>query len=99
REEGDAAHKDAPAAEEVGRASAEQQESAVGERVCGDDPLEVLRREMEMRADRRQRDVDDRDVEDRHEEGGADDGEREPAAGIGSGECPEFLLESGGDTS
>ncbi len=46
---------------------------------------------MELRADRRQRDVDDRDVEHRHEEGDANECERLPAARIRS-RCSSRLL-------
>ena len=68
--------------EQVGRAAAQHQEAAEGDRVGGDHPLQVVLCEMKPAADRRQGDVHDRDVEDGHEEGGADDGERLPAEGI-----------------
>ena len=57
----------APAAEEVGGAAAEQQEARERQRVGVDDPLQVDRREAQVGADRRQRDVHDGDVEDDHE--------------------------------
>ena len=77
-------HEDAPAPEQVGRPSREEQEAAEGDRVGADHPLQVLPREVECLADRRQRDVHDRDVEDRHEEGDADKREGLPPAGIWS---------------
>src|SRR4029079_8727118 len=46
---------------------AQQQESAVGEDVAVDHPLEALLREAQVGLDRRQRDVEDRRVEDVHE--------------------------------
>ena len=82
REDRDADHEDPPAAEQVGGAAAEQQEAAERDRVGGHHPLEARVREVERRADRRQRDVDDRDVEHRHEERGADERERLPAAWV-----------------
>ena len=42
REDDDADEEDAPPAEQVGGAAAEQQEAAEGDRVGGDDPLEVV---------------------------------------------------------
>ena len=48
-------------------APAEQQESAVGEDVAVDHPLEALLAEAEIRPDRGQGDVQDRRVEDVHE--------------------------------
>ena len=81
-EDDDADQEDAAPAEEIGRAPAEEQEPAERDRVGGQDPLQVLAREVERLADRGERDVDDRDVEDRHEERGADHRERLPAKRI-----------------
>ena len=53
----------APATEQVGGAAAEQHEPAVGEQVAAEHPLQVLDREVQVGADRRQRDVDDRRVD------------------------------------
>ena len=72
-------HEHAAAPEQVGGAPAEQQEAAEGEAVGGDDPLQVRLREVELAADRRQRDVDDREVDDRHEVGHGQHREGAPA--------------------
>ena len=64
-EEQGAGEEHAPAAEEVGRAPAEQQEAGEGERVGVQDPLQAVGGEAQRVLDRRQRDVHDRDVEDR----------------------------------
>ena len=74
-----AGHEDAAAAEQVGGAAAEQQEAAEGEHVGVDDPGQVLLGEVEGRADRRQRDVDDRGVEDDDELRRAEEDQGEPA--------------------
>ena len=52
REDDDADEEHAPPPEQVGRAPAEQEEAAEGDRVRRHDPLEVLAREVERRADR-----------------------------------------------
>ena len=67
REDDQAEHEHAPAAEQVGEPAAEQQEAAEGERVGVDDPGQVVAGEVQLRADRRQRDVDDRGVDHDHE--------------------------------
>ena len=77
-EDDEAGEEDAPPSEQVGGAPAEQQEAAEEQRVCADDPLEVLLREAEVGLDRGKRDVHDRDVEHDHELHGAKQGEREP---------------------
>src|SRR6266540_1366915 len=51
REERDADDEDAPAAEQVGRPAAEEQEAAERDRVGGDHPLQVLAREVERAPD------------------------------------------------
>ena len=58
--------------------AAEEQESAKGERVGGDHPLEVGFAEAEVLLDGRERHIDDGDVEHHHELGQADDGEYDP---------------------
>ena len=83
-EGGEADHEDAPPAEQVAGAPAEQQETTEGEGIAAHDPLEVLGREAEVGLDRRQGDVHDRDVEDHHEVGDAQDRERLPAIGVGA---------------
>jgi hypothetical protein len=55
----------------------------VGDRVCGDHPLQILAREVKVRPDRRQRHVDDRDVEHGHEHRRADQRQHLPAARVG----------------
>ena len=77
REEDEADGEDAAAAEQVGHAPAEQQEAAEDERVGVDDPGQVLLGEVEVAADRRQRDIDDRGVEDDDELGRGEQGECE----------------------
>ena len=79
-----AGHEDAPASEEVGRTSAEEEESSEHQRVGADDPLQVLLGEPEVDLDRRQRDVDDRDVEDGHELHREDQRECEPLLAFGA---------------
>ena len=81
-EEREAAHEDHAAPEEVGGTTAEEQEAAIRERVGGDHPLEVLGSEVEIGADRRQRDVHDRDVEHHDEDRGTNEDERLPAARV-----------------
>ena len=63
REEDGAGDEDPAAAEQVGGAAAEQHEPAVGEQVAAQHPLQVLHREVQVGADRGQRDVDDRRVD------------------------------------
>ena len=82
REQRQAGHEQAPAAEQVGHAPTEEQDAAEEDRVGGDHPLEALLAEVEVGLDRRQRDVDDRDVEDDHELGRHEDGEAKPSATI-----------------
>jgi hypothetical protein len=83
REEQDTGHEQAPAPEEVGRPSSEQEQAAEGERVSAQHPLQALLREAEVGSDRGQRHEHDRAVEDHHEEGGAEERKRPPAPGIG----------------
>ena len=74
REDDQAGDQNAAAAEQVGHAAAEEQETAVGEDVAVDHPLQALLSEAEIAFDRRQGDVEDRGVEDVHE---LDDAEQE----------------------
>ncbi len=74
RENDQAGDQNAAAAEQVGHAAAEEQETAVGEDVAVDHPLQALLTEAEIALDRRQGDVEDRGVEDVHE---LDDAEQE----------------------
>ena len=67
REEDEAEEQDAPAAEQVGETAAEKEEATEGEDVGVDDPGQARLAEVERRADRRQRHVDDRRIEDDHE--------------------------------
>ena len=73
-------HEQAPPAEQVGQAAAEQQEPAVGEQVGARDPLQVLDRGVQVRLDLRQRDIHDGRVEKVHERDRAQQGEGELAA-------------------
>ena len=91
REDDDADEEHAPAAEQVGRAPAEQQEAAEDERVGADHPLEVLLREAEVDLDRGQGDVHDRDVEDDHELHDAEERQRQPLALFRKQPCVRHL--------
>jgi hypothetical protein len=92
REHGQAQHQDSPAPEQVCGPAAEKQEAAEGDRVGGHDPLQVRFGEVEVAADRRQRDVDDREIHDRHEERDGQHGERAPAADLGYRLCVHRYL-------
>ena len=83
REEQDTGHEQAPAPEQVGRPSSEQEQAAEGERVGAQHPLQALLGEAEVRLDRGQRHEHDRGVEEHHEEGAAEERKRPPAPGIG----------------
>ena len=76
---------DPPAAQQVGGAAAEHEESGEGQRVRVDHPLQPGRRVVQVVADRGQGDVHDGDVEHHHELGQADD-QQEQVAADGSGE-------------
>ena len=77
--EDDKANQEEPLApEEVAGAAAEQQEPAEEEGVGVHDPLEIRLAQIEIRLDRRKRDVDDGRVEDDHELGDADEDEDDP---------------------
>ena len=88
REDGERDQEDLAPAEQVGRAAAEEQQSAVPEDVAADQPLEGRGREVELRADRRQRDADHRDVQSVEEQ---DDAERHE-------ECPGPTVPGGGSS-
>ena len=68
--------------EDVGEPAAQQQRSAEHDRVGGDDPLQARLGEVEIRLDRRQRDVHDGHVEDDHELCDDDQCESGPAVGL-----------------
>src|SRR5947208_2229340 len=72
----------APAAEHVGAPSPEEEESAVAEDERGDDPLQLAIGQVQRRADRRQRDLDEREVERVEEDDPAEDGAGPPSAGL-----------------
>ena len=78
-EDRQADHQDAAAPEQVGRATAEEQETAEGQTVGGHDPLEVGFAEMQAAADRGQCHIDNREIDDGHEERHGQDGESPPA--------------------
>jgi len=87
-EERDAADEDAPAAEQVCEAPAEQEEAAEDDCVGGDHPLEARLGKAEIVLDRGQGDVHDRHVEHDHELRGDDQGKSRPAArAAGHGNC------------
>ena len=78
REDGERDQEDLAPAEQVGRAAAEEQQSAVAEDVAADQPLERRGREVELRADRGQRDADHRDVQSVEEQDDAESHEESP---------------------
>jgi hypothetical protein len=79
REDREAGNEEAPSAQQVGEAPAEQERPAEEDRVRGDHPLQVGLRKIEIGLDRRKRDVHDRDIEDDHELRCDDERQREPA--------------------
>jgi hypothetical protein len=81
-EHGQADHQYAAAPKQVRGTAAEQQETAEGERVAGDDPLQARFRHVQLDADSWQRHVDDREVRDRHEERDSQHRERAPAMNL-----------------
>ena len=68
REDRDAHDEDEPASVRVGELAADEHEGGEGERVAGDDPLELGQLHAEVALDRRQRDVHDGVVEHDHEQ-------------------------------
>jgi hypothetical protein len=76
-EKSEAGEEEAPPAEQVGSAPAEQEQPAEGERVGGHHPLQVGEGEAEVGLDRRQRHVHDRNVEHDHELRRAEERKRE----------------------
>ncbi len=82
REHGQRAEQHAPAAEQVGRAAAEQQHAAEAEHVRGDDPLQLGGGQTEIGLDRRKRDADHRDVESVEEDDPAQQDQGAPKAGV-----------------
>ena len=78
----DADEEHALAPDEVAGAPAEEQEAAEHQRVRVHDPLQVGVGHVEVRLDRRQRDVHDRRVEDHHELRHADEHEDEPRVDV-----------------
>src|SRR5207248_11748873 len=78
------------AAEQVGRAASEQQETAEDQRVARDRPADSRAAQLQVGGDVRESDVHGRDVEDDHELG--DEQYREkpavrPGAGVLAAEC------------
>ena len=65
------------AAEHVGAAAAEEQEPAVAEHERRDDPLQLALGQVQRRADRRQRDLDEREVERVEEDDAAENDEQQ----------------------
>ena len=84
-EAGEADDQRALATENVAEPPAEQEQSAEGEGVRGDDPLAVGIGDAEILLHGRHRDVDDGHVENDHELREPDGRETPPAAGIGGG--------------
>lgn len=79
-EHGECDQEDPPASEQVGRASAEQQQAAVAEHVAADHPLQGGGGEVQVRADGGQGDADHGDVEGIEEHRGAQDDQGAPEA-------------------
>jgi len=90
REQDQASDEQTTTSEHVGDTTAEEQEAAEHEHVRVDDPRQVVRREPEVRPDRRQRDVDDRRVEHDDELGRGEQRQREPLVGAAARHA-EFL--------
>ena len=78
-EEGDARKEQPPVPEEVAEPAAEQEKASVGEQVGVHDPGQGGLGEVQVLADRRQRDVHDRGVEHDHQAREGERVEREPA--------------------
>ena len=89
---------DAPAAEQVGGAPTEQEETGEGERVSVQHPLQLCLGEPEAVLDGRQRHVHDRDVEDDHELGDTRQAEHEPVRRPG-GRVPFAVMSGARSTS
>src|SRR6185437_12749564 len=85
REQDQADDEHAATTEQVGHAATKEQEASEDEDVGVDHPREVVLREVEVAADRRQRDVDDRRVEDDDELGGGEQRQRQPFVGAAVG--------------
>jgi hypothetical protein len=83
REEDEAADEKPAAAEQIGHPAAEQQKAAERQHVGIDDPRQIVLRELQVLADRRQRDVDDRGVEHDDELRYRKQRERDPLATLG----------------
>ena len=90
-EEDQAGDEQAPTSEKIGQPTAEEQEAAEHEHVRVDDPREVVLREVEVRADRRERDVDDRGVEDDDELRCREQRQGQPLVGAGLGHVRKLL--------
>ena len=75
------------AAPQVGDPAAEEQQTAEGEGVGGDDPLPVAVRDAQVLLGGGQGDVHDGRVEDDHQLGEGDECERFPAVGVGNAGC------------
>ena len=79
REDHEPGHEDAAPSEQVGGATAEQEQAAERQAVRGHHPLEVRLGEVEIASDGRKRDVDDRQVGDRDEERDGEECKGSPA--------------------
>jgi hypothetical protein len=86
-EDDEAGQEEALPADQVAGPAAEQQEAAEDERVGVDDPLQVRLAQVQIRLDRRQRDVHDRRVQDDHELREADQDEDDPLVRFARAHC------------
>ena len=105
-EQAEADQEDPPPTEQVGQASAEQEQAAEGQGVGGHHPLEADRAEVQVVLDGGQGDVHDRDVEHHHELGQADHDQDHVSddrgarrcgrrvSGVGRGSRPQAWVES-----
>ena len=87
RREADEPHHEHPLAPpEVGDPTSQEEQPAKGKGVCGDDPLTVGHRDVQVPLCRREGDRHDRGVQHHHQLGHHDDSQDRPTSGIGSGQ-------------
>ena len=76
------------APEQIAELAPQQQQAAERQRICGDDPLAVARREVERLLRRGQRDVHDRGIEHHHQLRDAKQRQRRPAVRL----CAAWMI-------
>ena len=82
REQRDAEHVEALAADHVGEPAAHRQHHRIGDQIGGDDPGALVDADRETAGDVAQRDIGDRSVEHDHEGGDGDDDGDQPRAAV-----------------